>query len=351
MSNAMARGVFLTAPGELEMRGFDLPEPASGEAVVRVAGCGLCHTDVGFYGGSVTPRHGLPLILGHEITGTVDSAPAPFGNLVGRDVVVPAVIPCDECDLCRSGHDNACGAQVMPGNDTHGGFATHVVVPARHLIPLGEERGGYSLAELAVIADAVTTPYQALQRAGVESGDVVIVIGVGGIGTYAVQLAAALGAHVAAVDIDPSKLERLRCFGAGWTFDARAIDARAVRTRLLEEASTNTARWRILEMSGTASGQEYASKLLPPAGTLGVIGFTMDRPSIRLSNLMALDATAFGSWGCSPSLYPAVLDLVTAGRVSLREFVEVHPIGRAPELFEQMHAPGGLARRAVLVPC
>lgn len=351
MTGVMARGLFLINPRELETRRFDVPRPAPGEARVRVAGCGLCHTDVAFYDGSVKPRHDLPLILGHEISGVVDQAPEPFGHLVGRDVIVPAVIPCDECVLCRSGHDNACAAQIMPGNDAHGGFATHVVVPARHLVALGEERGGYSLPELAVIADAVTTPYQALHRAGVESGDVVIVIGVGGIGTYAVQIATALGAHVAAVDVDPAKLERLRCFGARWAFDARDVDARAVRTQLLDEASTNTARWRIFEMSGTVSGQEYAWKLLPPAGTLGVIGFTMDRPNIRLSSLMALDATAFGSWGCSPRHYEAVLDLVVTGRVSLREFVEVHPIGRAPELFEQMHSSGGLTRRAVLVPC
>ena len=340
-------------PGGLAMQAFDIPEPAPGEARIRVAGCGLCHTDIGFFDGSVQPRHALPLVLGHEITGTVDEAPAPFEHLVGREVIVPAIIPCDRCALCQAGHENACGAQIMPGNDVHGGFATHVVLPARHLVALGEERGGYSLPELAVVADAVTTPYQALHRAGVQRGDLVVVIGAGGIGTYAVQIAAALGASVAAVDIDPSKLERLRCFGASWIFDPRASDARSVKRRLIEEGCENTARWRILEMSGTAAGQEFAWALLPAAGTLGVVGFTMDRPKIRLSKLMALDATAFGSWGCSPRLYPAALELVTSGRIDLRPFVEVHPLGRAQELFDRMsggHDPG-VARRAVLAPC
>jgi len=351
MTAVMARGLFLTGRRILEMREFESPVPSPGQVSIRVAGCGLCHTDIAFYDGSVKPRHELPLILGHEITGTVESAPAPFAHLTGRDVLVPAVIPCDECALCRGGRDTACSAQIMPGNDVHGGFASHVVVPGRHVIPLGADRGDYSLPELAVIADAVTTPYQALARAQVGPGDVVVVIGTGGIGSYAVQIGRALGAAVAAVDIDPRKLERVSRYGARWTFDARTTDSKTVRQRLLDEGFLNTAAWRIFEMSGTAAGQEFAWKLLPPAGTLGVIGFTMDRPSIRLSNLMALDATAFGSWGCSPRLYPAALDLVTSGRVTIGPFVDVHPLDRAPDLFERIHrSDGGVDRRAVLVP-
>ena len=153
MPTVNARGLFLTEPRALEMRDFDVPEPTAGDVCIRVAGCGLCHTDIGFFGGDVRPRRDLPLILGHEITGVVESAGESFGHLVGREVVVPAVIPCDDCDLCHSGHDNACSRQIMPGSDVHGGFATHVVVPGRHLILLSDERGGYTLAELAVVAE------------------------------------------------------------------------------------------------------------------------------------------------------------------------------------------------------
>ena len=81
-------------------------------------------------------------------------------------------------------------------------------------------------------------------------------------------------------------------------------------------------------MSGTAAGQELAWSLLVPAATLGVIGFTMDKPSVRLSNLMALDATAFGSWGCSPSLYAdALVDLVVLRpRHAARPFIDRRPL-------------------------
>ena len=104
-------------------------------------------------------------------------------------------------------------------------------------------------------------------------------------------------------------------------------------------------------MSGTAAGQELAWSLLGPAATLGVIGFTMDKPQVRLSNLMALDATAFGSWGCSPTLYPTALALVFSGKVTLWPFIERRPIGDGPALFAQLAgAHEGSGRRTILIP-
>jgi 6-hydroxycyclohex-1-ene-1-carbonyl-CoA dehydrogenase len=343
-----ASALVLSAPRRLSLEPLAPAPLGPGEARVRVAGCGVCHTDISFYTGEVRTRHALPLVLGHEIAGTVVDATAPHGSLIGRDVIVPAVIPCDECELCRAGHDNACLNQIMPGNHTDGGFATEIVVPARHLVPLGRERGGYALADLAVVADAVTTPYQALHRAAVGAGDLVVVVGAGGIGTYAVQIARSRGAAVAVVDVDPRKLERLEGFGIEWRFDAREVDAAAIKKQLLAARAT---QWKIFEMSGTRAGQELAWSLLVPAATLAVIGFTMDKPQLRLSNLMALDARAFGSWGCSPSLYPAALDLVVSGRVTLRPFIEQRPMDEGPSIFERFaNAHDGSGRRVILVP-
>lgn len=340
-------GLFLTAPLALEFRDLSLPPLKRGDALVRVAGCGLCHTDIGFYSGAVRTKHDLPLVLGHEIAGVVEDVAGPAEQLIGRQVLVPAVMPCGECDLCLNGRQLACQHQRMPGNDIPGGFATHIVVPAAMLVPLPDDLGTHSLAELSVISDAVTTPYQAIQRACVNPGDLVIVIGVGGIGTYAVQIAQALGARVAAIDVDDEKVRRAALLGAAWQFNPRETDGRAIKKALLAESGVSTARWRILEMSGTAPGQELAWTLLPPAGTLGIVGFTMDKVSVRLSNLMALDATAFGNWGCAPARYPAVVDLVLSGKVQLEPFVEFHDLREGPALFAGSAHAG---RRAILVP-
>ena len=173
---------------------------------VRVAGCGVCHTDIGFYTGQVRTRHALPARpRPRDRRHGRRRAPPPHAHLIGRDVIVPAVIPCDACELCRTGHDNACLNQIMPGNHTHGGFATEIVVPARHLVPLGADRGGYdarrSRRRRRRGDDAVSG---ARARRGAP-GDLVIVIGAGGIGTYAVQIAKARGASVAVIDIDPAQ--------------------------------------------------------------------------------------------------------------------------------------------------
>jgi 6-hydroxycyclohex-1-ene-1-carbonyl-CoA dehydrogenase len=174
----------------------------------------------------------------------------------------------------------------------------------------------------------------------------VVIVGVGGIGTYAVQIAVAFGAEVAAIDVDSGKRARAALLGARWTFDPATIDARAIKKLLGGQSSACSARWRVLEMSGTVKGQELAWSLLPPAGTLGIIGFTMDKPDIRLSNLMALDATAFGSWGCSPRHYQQAVDLVLSGRIQVAPFVERQPLASGAHFFEAAHG----ARRVVLVP-
>ena len=215
----------------------DLPEPtpAADQVRVRVAGCGVCHTDIGFWRDGVVPRHALPLTLGHEVSGVVDAAGERYRHLIGREVIVPAVIPCGECALCRSGRSNACTSQLMPGNDLDGGFAEWLVVPGRGIC-LVDERGPYSLADLAVVADAVTTPYQAVVRSGLQPGGLAIVVGAGGVGGYAVQIAAAFGARVVAIDVDAAKLAAIAPHGADLTLDARAIDFKTMKKQIASQA-------------------------------------------------------------------------------------------------------------------
>ena len=102
-------------------------------------------------------------------------------------------------------------------------------------------------------------------------------------------------------------------------------------------------------MSGTAAGQRLAYSLLTYAGTLGIIGFTMEKIDVRLSNLMAFDADAFGSWGCSPRHYPVVLDLIAEGRIQVKPFVTFEPLSKVNEVLEKAHR-GGYKTRPVLVP-
>ena len=329
--------------------------PADGEVVVAVAGCGVCHTDLGYFYDGVRTNHALPLALGHEISGRVVAAGAGAGKWLDKAVIVPAVLPCGECDLCRRGLGTICRNQKMPGNDIQGGFASHIVVPGRGLCEVDEDRlarAGLTLADVSIVADALTTPYQAVRRAGVRPGSLAIVIGAGGVGGYCVQIAAASGAKVVAIDVDDAKLAAIAGHGAALTLNSRQLDARAIKAAIGDFAKKYglpATEWFIFECSGTAPGQLTAFGLLVHGATLSVVGFTMDKVEVRLSNLMAFDARAIGNWGCPPEFYPAALDLVLEGKVQIKPFVEPHPLDDINRVFEAVHHRE-IRRRAVLVP-
>jgi 6-hydroxycyclohex-1-ene-1-carbonyl-CoA dehydrogenase len=130
----------MTAPDAPLVREMFTATAGPGEVVVTIAGCGVCHTDLGYYYDGVRTNAPLPLALGHEISGKVVAAGAGAAAWVGKSVIVPAVLPCGECDLCRRGFTPICRKQKMPGNDIQGGFASHIVVPGRGLCEVDEAR-------------------------------------------------------------------------------------------------------------------------------------------------------------------------------------------------------------------
>jgi 6-hydroxycyclohex-1-ene-1-carbonyl-CoA dehydrogenase len=337
-----------------EERDLPMGETAPGEALIEVAGCGVCHTDISFLYQGVPTRSELPLTLGHEISGKVLAVGEGVDeSLVGKPVLVPAVMPCGDCELCKSGHGRICRGQVMPGNDRHGGFASHIQVPARFLCPIGEDvLSKCELWELSVVADAITTPFQAIKNSGLAAGELAIVIGVGGIGIHAVQIAAATGAKVIALDIDADKLATASAHGAGAVVDVSGLSIREVKGRVKEAAKSLGAPaqcWRIYETSGTKPGQETAFALLGFGAHLAVVGFTLDKLELRLSNLMAFDATVAGNWGSDPAVYPEVLEWIAEGRIQVSPFVEQHPLSDINRILAAAH-DGTLAKRAVMVP-
>jgi 6-hydroxycyclohex-1-ene-1-carbonyl-CoA dehydrogenase len=332
------------------------------EVLVRVAGCGVCHTDLGFLYEGIRTRFPAPLILGHEIVGWVEDSGSAHKDLVGDAVVVPAVIPCGDCVACRTGRPTICRRQVMPGNDCDGGFATHVILPGRGLCPVpgaGEDAlapvgraPGLTLRHLAVVADAVSTGYQSVERSGLSAGELAIVVGLGGVGTYAAQFASLKGAVIAGVDVDPRRLQSASKIGVGLALDGRELPPKEARARMLEFARAHGAPeigWKIFECSGTPGGQKAAFSLLVPGATLLVVGFTLQPVEIALSHLMAFDARAVGNWGCAPDLYPQILQHVLDGSVDVVSHTELRPMSRLRESLEEIHTRRA-TRRIVLTP-
>ncbi len=348
-----AAAYFLDRAGEpLVKRDLALADPGPGQVLLEVEACGLCHTDLSFASGAVAPRHPLPLVLGHEITGRVIAAGEGAEELAGREMLVPAVLPCGECAFCAAGRGNACPRQKMPGNDVHGGFASHVILPAGALVPLDDAPEGIRRDNLSVVADAVSTAYQAILRADVREGDAVFVVGAGGVGGFLAQIAGALGARVAACDVSPERLESAARYGAEHTVNVADRDLREVRKQfrgIARDWEIPSFRWRIFECSGTAQGQLMAYALLAHAATLVQVGYTFDKVKVRLSNLMAYDATVHGTWGCPPEVFPQVLAMIYDRRVVLEPFVDHAPMSELGKLLDDM-AHHRLTRRMVLHP-
>lgn len=341
----------MTKPGaEFELVESSLPSPGEGEALIQIAGCGVCHTDLSFWHYGVKTKKEMPLTLGHEISGRVIDGPAEW---VGKKVIIPAVLPCGECELCKKGRSNICRNQLMPGNDFNGGFASHIKVPARFLCPVSEAvLNKYSLKELAVIADAISTPYQVVKKSGIETGDFAIVIGVGGVGIYAALIARISGAKVLALDIDDEKLKMAKENGIDATLNVKDKDIREIKSQvraIAKEMNVSKYGWKIFEISGTKAGQELGFSLITFASVLSIVGFTMDKPEVRLSNLMAFDAALIGTWGCKPELYPQVLELVENGKLNIAPFIELFPMSRINEVFKNTLAHQ-YKKRSILVP-
>lgn len=190
-----------------------IPHIGNDDVLVDVKACGLCHSDMNYRDG-VAPVGKLPITLGHEIAGVIAKAGARVKGVSEHDrVLVHYIVSCGKCSYCRSGLENYCVHYRMIGKDIDGGFAEFVKVPARSIVRLPAD---LPFEQAALMGCAVPTAYHALKRGRVQSGDVVVVFGIGGVGIHAVQLAAKCfnAKMVIAVDVFDWKLKLAREIGA-----------------------------------------------------------------------------------------------------------------------------------------
>ncbi len=320
------------------------PSPGPGEVLVKVAACGVCHTDLHYIDHGTPTFKKPPLILGHEVSGTI-AGPGPDagGFQEGDRVLLPAVLTCGQCEMCRSGRENICYHMIMPGNHVDGGYAEYVVAPAKDIFHLPEE---IPLVEGAIIADAITTPYHAVvNRARVAPGDWVVVLGCGGIGLNVVQMAAALGARVIAVDIADQKLVWAERLGAAVTLNPQQVERLDKEVRRITGGGADIA----IEAIGKAATQEQAFACLRTGGRLVMVGYSPEKMSLNAGRVMFREMEIVGSLGCRPVDYPRVIEMARQGRIKVAELVtHKFSLDEINQAFEVLRA--GEALRAVVVP-
>lgn len=339
----MRAAVFYEAHAPLKVQEWPDPIPNHDEIVVRVAACGLCHTDLHYIDHGVATAKRPPLVLGHEATGVVAQVGESVTNVkVGDRVLLPAVLPCGSCFACRNGRENICLHMRMFGNDVDGAYAEYVTAPAKDAFILPDE---IPLVEGCIIADAVTTPYHAVKnRAEVRPGDYVVVYGCGGVGLNVVQFANLAGGIVIAVDIATEKLEHALRLGATAVINASDGGvARAVRA-LTGGAGADIA----IEAIGNPATMKDAFSTLRPGGRLVVIGYSDQEVALNAGRVMYREMEIRGSLGCRPVDYPRVIELARTGRVEVASLVTARfPLAEINAGLDTLRAGRGI--RSVVV--
>jgi len=329
----------------LEVVAIPTPAPGPGELLVRVAACGLCHTDLHYIDHGTPTFKTPPLVLGHEISGQVEGLGGGVsGWTTGDRVLLPAVLSCGTCEMCRIGRENICERSQMFGNNVDGGFAEFVVAPAKDVFRLPAD---VPLVESSIIADAITTPFHAVVRRGrVVPGDWVAVFGCGGVGLNVVQIAAALGARVIGVDLSPAKLDWAKRLGAEVTYNPAAtvkID-KEVR-RVTGGAGADVA----FEVVGRAVSQELAFNCVRTGGRLVLVGYSPEVMALNSGRVMFREIEVLGSLGCRPVDYPRVIELVRQRRIAVTDLVTHRfPLARINEALDTLRS--GAAIRTVVIP-
>jgi len=311
------KAALLYRSGEpLAVEEIPTPEPGPDQILVKVAACGLCHTDLHYIDHGVPTFKKPPLVLGHEVSGTISAlGEGVDGWQMGEPVLLPAVYGCGQCAMCRNGRENICERMVMFGNNVDGGYAEYIIAPAKDVFSLPVE---IPLEEASIIADAITTPYHAVVNRGrVKPGDRVVVFGCGGIGLNVVQVAASIGAQVIAVDILEEKLEWASRLGAHTTLNSTAYERIDKEIRKLTGGGADIG----FEAIGNPLAQEQTFNSLRPGGRFVVVGFSGTPMALNTGKVMYREMEIIGSLGCRAVDYPRVIELARQGKIRVKELV------------------------------
>lgn len=339
------RALRFHGPGDLRLESVPEPEAGAGETVVEVDACGVCGSDLHFLDGTARTAR-LPMTLGHEVAGRVLGENT-AGLSAGARVVLRPGAYCGRCRPCLEGRPNICERAVVLGIDSDGGLAERVVVPVESIIPMPD---GLDPAEAATAVDAGATARHAVMRTGgVRAGDAVLILGVGGLGGYAVQIARNAGAGpVIAADISPSALDRATQLGADETILVEPGVSLGRQVKMITDGGADVA----LEFVGRAATVDAAVKSLRPGGRAVVVGVGVEPvatlPAVLWSNN---EYTLAGSYGSLPGDVELVLAALATGDL-IPPQVERVPLDEAVSVIEaasrgDLHLDG---RRLVVVP-
>ena len=325
---------------ELQLKDIPVPSPGPGDVLVRVKGCGVCHSDLHLVDGDWaswgTP---LPIVPGHEVTGVGEKAGERVTTFSPGDRVgVPWMqYACGQCAPCKAGAEMLCAAQRSTGVTVNGGYAEYVVAPAAftHRIP-----DRLDLVDAAPLLCAGITVFAPLRRAGNVAGKTVAVAGLGGLGHLAVRMAAAMGAHVVAILRGEGKAELARKMGAHEIIDSEK--------EKIGRALTKMGGADLVLLTGlSVKLLEQCVPGIGPNGTLVVLAAIAENAAILPAGLLTGQKRIMGSLIGTRDDMDACLRF--AADADIRSVVERHPLSAVNEVLSKLR-DGKVRLRAVLTP-
>ena len=331
---------FHAAGRPLSLDDVPVPVPGPDEVRVRVRAAGVCGTELHFVDGLYAPAR-VPMTLGHEAAGTVDAVGSQVrGWNVGDRAAVYYYLFCGGCRWCLVGRQNLCleprGVLAFAAD---GAFADHVVVPARCLVRLPEQ---LTFEQAAPLCCAGTTAVHALAEADVAPGEVVVVLGAGGVGLAAVQEARRRGAVVVAVSRNPAR--RAAALTAGAVAAVAPQDLAATVSKLSGGQGADA----VLELAGTTATLELAMGVLGRRGRLVLVGYSADTLTVSPLSLVVAEQRIIASVGNTYAELVAAVHLAAAGQL-LPPVAATLLLTEVNAALDQLRT-GDLAGRLILQP-
>ena len=326
MSSNTYRAVQASAPGKLELVERPLTEPGHGEVRIRVQACGVCHSDAATVEGLFDIQ--WPRVPGHEAVGRIDAVgPGVEGWAIGQRVGVGFLAgPCGYCRFCRNGELVACENQAFTGVQHDGGYAEVMLAKASGLMSIPDS---LDAAEAAPLLCAGLTTFSALRNSRARAGDLVAIVGIGGLGHLAVQYARHMGFEVVAIGRSPDPEGRAAALGAHHYLDSSAVDVPA------KLQSLGGASLVLLTASGGNAAAE-AFNGLRPKGEVITLGVTAEPVGVTAQQLAFKGGSVTGALTGNTGTGDATLRFSELTGVAA--IVETVPLERAAEGYAKMMA-------------
>ncbi len=323
----------------LTIEDVPIPAPGPGEALVKVAACGVCHTDLHAADGDWPAKPSPPFIPGHEAAGVVAALGAGVSGLKEGDPVGVAWLhdACMRCEYCETGWETLCECQHNTGYSCDGGFAEYVIAAAPFAARLP---AGVDFAQMAPILCAGVTTYKGIKETEARPGQWIAISGVGGLGHIGIQYAKAMGLHVAALDVAPEKLELALTTGADLAVDARSPEAAADILK-----ATGGGVHGVLVTAVSPAAFRQAISLVRRKGTISLVGLPPGDFQTPIFDVVLKRITIRGSIVGTRRDLDEAIAFAAEGKV--RADITKAPLGEINDIFGKLKS-GGVEGRIVL---